>query len=110
MEGQAEILPLPGETLIAVEYPGLVINTDRALATFGGCDAIGKAEAEAADSIEVRYSPEVCPPVRVLTANSVPRAQNLTSPAINGHRTRTNNLLLRVRKRSNQVRHTQHSL
>eukprot|EP00657_Telonema_sp_P-1_P001183 TRINITY_DN12635_c0_g1_i1.p2 TRINITY_DN12635_c0_g1~~TRINITY_DN12635_c0_g1_i1.p2 ORF type:complete len:109 (+),score=33.76 TRINITY_DN12635_c0_g1_i1:78-404(+) len=50
--------------------------------TMGGISALAKAEAETADGIDVCYQPE-----------------NPTSSRISGHRTRTNNLVLKVTRK-----------
>lgn len=58
-DGDAPVLPLPRAQLIAVEYPGFVVNPSRALHTLGGAEAIRKAEAEGLEAIDVCYEPEV---------------------------------------------------
>ncbi|KAI9028619.1 RNA polymerase III transcription factor IIIC subunit-domain-containing protein [Hyaloraphidium curvatum] len=47
-----------GRRLVSVEYPGFVRDTERAFATLGGKERVGKVAAGTADTLELRYRPE----------------------------------------------------
>ncbi|KND00444.1 transcription factor TFIIIC subunit TFC1 [Spizellomyces punctatus DAOM BR117] len=74
--------PLPGWTFHVVEYPGYIKNTENALRTLGGIEAIEKAFTDGLNVLELRYRPT-----------------DPFSHPINGDIINTGNLLLKVTRR-----------
>ena len=86
---EAPEFDVPDELLFSVEYPGNVVNTDRALKSLGGSAALQRAaeQAEAAN-LELRFRPE-----------------NRYEHPITASIARTGDLLIRITRQDGEVSH-----
>ncbi|KAJ2816376.1 tau 95 subunit of transcription factor TFIIIC, partial [Coemansia erecta] len=79
----AERRPLPEDTVVAFDYPGYVVNTNKAIRTFGGSQKLARDVTEDIGMpIELRY-----------------RYNDPTSHPIKGDIIPTQNLLIKVTRR-----------
>ncbi|KAJ2684467.1 tau 95 subunit of transcription factor TFIIIC, partial [Coemansia spiralis] len=84
----AERRPLPGRTMLAVEYPGYVVDADKAIRSIGGSKKLARdATEDIGMPVELRY-----------------RYDDPASHPINGEITPTENLLLKVTRRVRRTR------
>ena len=54
-EGLAQIIPLPKNKLMTIEYPGYVVSQSNAVRTLGGNETVTKAFNERPESMEVNF-------------------------------------------------------
>ncbi|KAJ2884101.1 tau 95 subunit of transcription factor TFIIIC [Coemansia aciculifera] len=89
-EEMAERKPLPERTAFSIEYPGFVNNTDKAILTLGGSERVSRHATSGIDErgpVQLRF-----------------RYNDPVSHPINGQKFATDNLLVKVTKRTRRLK------
>ncbi|KAJ2798304.1 tau 95 subunit of transcription factor TFIIIC, partial [Coemansia furcata] len=89
-EEMAERKSLTERTAFSIEYPGIVNNTDKAILTLGGSDRVSRHATSGIDErgpVQLRF-----------------RYNDPTSHPINGQKVATDNLLVKVTKRTRRLK------
>ncbi|KAJ2488301.1 tau 95 subunit of transcription factor TFIIIC [Coemansia sp. RSA 2050] len=89
-EEMAKRRPLPERTAFSIEYPGFVNNTDNAILTLGGADRVARHATSGIDErgpVQLRF-----------------RYNDPSSHPINGQKVATDNLLIKVTKRTRRLK------
>ncbi|KAJ1818262.1 tau 95 subunit of transcription factor TFIIIC [Coemansia sp. RSA 2675] len=89
-EEMAERKSLPERTAFSIEYPGFVNNTDKAILTLGGAERVARHATSGIDEmgpLQLRF-----------------RYNDPSSHPINGQKVATDNLLIKVTKRTRRLK------